>query len=376
MPLKPVRRVHLGRDAGTICSLMHARLAVIAVEGASDFGRRFVAHVADALVGYPPVAPSDLRTVDVVLVTHPILRPAVRTQIESAAARHLGSSWRALGFTDLGDRASHPCGVLHGVQLSVFAKFSDAPDAAGQFASEIAGLDLLRDNAEITVPMLVDAGVIELESGAVFITEALDEVAPDQRTQQDWEAIGRCLAGLHQVHAAQFGLDVNGHFGPLTQDNRPVMSDRWIDFYAERRLGPMLRLAVDSGHLPPDLASRIERLMGRLDALCGHDPTPTLLHGDAQANNFVSTASGAVFIDPAPFYGHPEYDLALVDCYAPVPDTLFDAYREFSPIDAGFEERRELWRLHAFLAVIAVEGASDFGRRFVVHVADVLAFYG
>jgi fructosamine-3-kinase len=258
----------------------------------------------------------------------------------------------------------------------VFAKFSDASDAAAQFSSEIASLDLLRDTANVAVPTLVDSGVVDLASGAVLITEALDEVVPDQRAQQDWEAIGRCLATLHQVRGQHFGRDVNGYFGPLVQDNRPVSSGRWVDFYAERRMGPMLRLAVDSGHLPTEFRPRIERLIGRLGELGGPQPRPTLLHGDAQANNFVSTEAGAVFIDVAPFYGHPEYDLALVDCYAPIPDSFFDAYRERTAIDSGFEERRELWRLHACLAIIAVEGATDFGRRFVTHVADVLAFYG
>ena len=30
-------------------------------------------------------------------------------------------------------------------------------------------------------------------------------------------------------------------------------ANRWADFYRERRLDPMLRVAVDSGHLPPAL---------------------------------------------------------------------------------------------------------------------------
>lgn len=47
------------------------------------------------------------------------------------------------------------------------------------------------------------------------------------------------------------------------------------------------------------------------------DPVPALLHGDAQQNNFVSTADGAVVIDAAPYFGHPKADLALVDCYSP-----------------------------------------------------------
>jgi fructosamine-3-kinase len=102
----------------------------------------------------------------------------------------------------------------------------------------------------------------------------------------------------------------------------------------------------------------VERVAARLPVLCGPDPVPTLLHGDAQQNNFVSTADGAVAIDVAPYFGHPEADLALADNYSPVDPALFRAYMESAPIDPGFPDRRELWRLHSYLAAIAFHGAD------------------
>ena len=65
-----------------------------------------------------------------------------------------------------------------------------------------------------------------------------------------------------------------------------------------------------------------------------------------------------VVIDPALHYGNPEYDLALVDYFQPVPVALFDGYREISPIDAGFSQRRDLWRMSAYLGLVAVAGAE------------------
>jgi fructosamine-3-kinase len=35
---------------------------------------------------------------------------------------------------------------------------------------------------------------------------------------------------------------------------------------------------------------------------------------------FVTTDTGAVVADVAPYFGHPEIDLALVDYFHPVPD--------------------------------------------------------
>jgi len=56
-------------------------------------------------------------------------------------------------------------------------------------------------------------------------------------------------------------------------------------------------------------------------SLCGPEPAPSLLHGDAQQNNFVSTDAGAVIVDSAPYFGHPEVDLALVARLAAALDT-------------------------------------------------------
>ena len=95
-----------------------------------------------------------------------------------------------------------------------------------------------------------------------------------------------------------------------------------------------------------------------MDSLSGPDPHPRLLHGDAQQHNFVSTDTGAAIIDPAPYFGHPEMDLAQIDVYNPVPGAVFDAYREVAPIDSGFDERRELWCLWCYLAVATVEQST------------------
>jgi fructosamine-3-kinase len=218
--------------------------------------------------------------------------------------------------------------------------------------------------------------VVLVEAGALLLLEAIPEVAAHARSTEQWRSIGRALGLVHQVHEEHFGLErFNGFFGPLYQDNQPVRSNRWADFYAERRLLPRLRSAIDSGHLPPQLAAGVERVINRLPELCGPEPRPALLHGDAQQNNFLTTTSGAILLDVAPYFGHPEIDLALLDYFAPVPGEVFDAYHSVTAIDPGFRQRRELWRLFAYLAVITVDGSSAFGRPFLDRIADAIAFY-
>jgi fructosamine-3-kinase len=72
---------------------------------------------------------------------------------------------------------------------------------------------------------------------------------------------------------------------------------------------------------------------------------PSLVHGDAQQNNFISTEEGPVVIDPAVYYGNPELDLASVDCSQPVADDVLNSCRDERPTDPGFWERRDLWRV-------------------------------
>jgi fructosamine-3-kinase len=310
-----------------------------------------------------------------VAVGHPLLEADVKGPIEDAASRHLGRGWVSDGFIDLNDRASHPCGVLHGEPFSVFAKLGTGDDAGEKFQAELSGLSLLRDRAGVVIPTPVGSGLVVLDHGYLLLTEALSERPPRDRTPDDWRSIGRTLAHLHQVHGGQFGLeDFNGFFGSLPQDNSPVASNRWVDFYAERRVLPLLRSAVDSGHLPVDLAGQLERLVPRLPELCGPEPSPTLLHGDAQQHNFVSTDDGAVVADAAPYFGHPEIDLTLVDYFQPVPGAVFQAYRELSAFDGEFRQRRDLWCIFVDLACITV-AAAPFDRYALTRLTETSRVY-
>src|SRR3982074_2587315 len=65
----------------------------------------------------------------IVTVIHPLLDAEVKSAIEREASRHLGHAWVSDAFTDLDDRASHRCGILHGRPLSLFAKLSRDPSS-------------------------------------------------------------------------------------------------------------------------------------------------------------------------------------------------------------------------------------------------------
>jgi hypothetical protein len=137
----------------------------------------------------------------------------------------------------------------------------------------------------------------------------------------------------------------------------------------------MLRSAVDSGHLAMDLAAEVEQLVRRMPVLAGPSLDPRCSTATPSRTNFVSTPAGAVVIDPAPYFGHSEIDLALIDYFHPAPDEVFDAYREITAIDSGLAERRELWLVFGYLAVVTVNGDKSFGRRFLARLADAVHTY-
>jgi hypothetical protein len=53
--------------------------------------------------------------------------------ISRAATAHLGRPWRPTGFTDLGERASHPCGIAHGSPMSFFVKRATSGESTAEF---------------------------------------------------------------------------------------------------------------------------------------------------------------------------------------------------------------------------------------------------
>jgi fructosamine-3-kinase len=287
----------------------------------------------------------------------------LQSPVEEVVSAHLGRAWRASDVRDMADFASRPSVILSGDGYAVFSKFSDASDAREQFEAELDGLRALTALSGVVTP--VPIGIYPLANGHALVLEAVAEVP---RTTRDWRQIGEALARIHTVRGSAFGYSRPGWFGPLPQDNTPAPD--WPTFFGERRLRPGLRRAVDSGHLPMSLIRELEDVIARLPDLCGPSVAPTLLHGDAQKNNFISSPSGPVVIDPAIYFGHPEVDLAHIDYFEPVPEGFFDGYRSLRPIDPGFRGRRGLWRLWGYLACVTVEG-----RAYLPHVMEAVRLY-
>ena len=284
-----------------------------------------------------------------------LLNDPIRLPLERSVSVYLGRAWQVKTVESKHDESSHPAALLADEGDTVFVKLTEGELAVDQLTQEVAGLCLLTAHAGVLTPTVID--LLTVEDGAVVIMAAVQVI---QRGEQQWREMGAALARLHQVKGATFGLASHCYWGSLYQDNRPLPD--WPTFFWQRRLLPRLQAAVATGCVPAPLIAAVEALENHLPALCGPPISPTLLHGDAHQNNFLSTPQGAVFIDPAVYYGHPEIDLAHLDFFAPVSPAFWDGYAAVMPIDSSFAHRRHLWLLPTWLAMVEVDGPQHIGQ--------------
>ena len=142
-------------------------------------------------------------------------------------------------------------------------------------------------------------------------------------------ALGRGLAALHASGASSSARHGRASSAGSPLDNTPAAS--WPTFYAEQRVRPYLRLAVDAERIDP--AATLGPWSGRstgLAELAGPPEPPARLHGDLWAGNVIFGRHGqAYLIDPAAHGGHRETDLAMLALFgAPHLDVLLAAYDE------------------------------------------------
>ena len=226
----------------------------------------------------------------------------------------------------------------------VFVKSADGGQAA-LLDAEACGLAVLAPH--IRVPRVLGAG--STADGTRWL--ALEWLTLLPLNAASWFDLGRQLAGLHAVTAAQHGLDHDNFIGATPQSNTPAAS--WPEFFLERRLRPQLRLARSRGH---DLSETA--ILGLAEArLAAHEPVPALLHGDLWSGNAGALAGAtAVVFDPAPYHGDPETDLAMLELFGgPLPDAFL---RGYGRVASDRERRRPLYDLYHALNHLNLFGAG------------------
>ncbi|MET9734371.1 fructosamine kinase family protein [Streptomyces sp. NPDC006458] len=269
----------------------------------------------------------------------------------------------------------------------VMVKRGDGPDAV---RAEAAGLRWLAAAGTVRVPAVLGS------DDTWLVTE---RVPTGTATREAAARLGRGLAALHAAGAPAFGAPPPGgpgdaYIGPAPMRNSP--RDDWPRWYAEQRVLPYLRRAVDDGTVRAAEAGVIETVCERLPALAGPPEPPARLHGDLwngnvlwgantantadatatayatatadtaeatatadtveraerseKADSAEGTGTVAWIIDPAAHGGHRETDLAMLRLFGcPYLDDVLEAYREAAPLAPGWAERVGLHQLFPLL---------------------------
>ncbi|MDH5766286.1 MAG: fructosamine kinase family protein, partial [Gammaproteobacteria bacterium] len=206
------------------------------------------------------------------------------------------------------------------------------------FEAEAEGLHELAESRTVKVPEPVCYG----DDGAhcYLVLEYLD-----MSGRADMTLFARQFAAMHRVSQDKFGWHRNNTIGSTPQVN--TMSDDWLDFWRDRRLGYQLKLAAEKGY-----GGELQRLGDILMADLPHlfddyQPVPSMMHGDLWGGNLSGMPDGTpVIYDPAFYYGDREADLAMTELFGSFGQSFYAAYNEAWPLDEGYVVRKTLYNLY------------------------------
>jgi fructosamine-3-kinase len=236
---------------------------------------------------------------------------------------------------------------------SYFVKINQATRIA-MFEAEALGLKQIASTRTIRVPKPICWGTVD--GSAYIVLEWLDL---GYGTHRAWEEMGQNLAAMHRVGSDRgFGWDQQNTIGFMPQVN-PWTTD-WTEFFVEQRIGYQFQLAQRRGGNFPHQ----ERLLAAIpELLAGHDPQPSLVHGDLWSGNAaVTKLEEPVILDPATYFGDREVDLAMTELFGGFPNEFYRAYNKAFPLEPGYERRKTLYNLYHILNHFNQFGGSYEGQ--------------
>ena len=255
----------------------------------------------------------------------------------------------ALADPDLAIRAVRPVGggcISPTARLDTtagpfFAKWNDS-GPADLFLREADGLRELAGAASgLAIPEVLVARAPTDKAPALIVMELLEPGPLDD------EALGRGLAALHRRTTAAFGFHVDTYCGPTRQANGALPS--WPEFYARRRLLPLLDAIERERDVGSADRATFERIIAKLPELVPADAPPALIHGDLWSGNALGSRRGPALVDPACAYADREMELGMMTLFGGFSSRCFAAYAEAWPLPAGWRQRNALYQLYHVL---------------------------
>ncbi|WP_296325634.1 fructosamine kinase family protein [Treponema sp. UBA3813] len=261
----------------------------------------------------------------------------------------------------------------------IFMK-ANAKENAAFFTAEAACLSAIAETGAIGTPHLLCTGTDDGEEvGYSFLL--MNFIESGKKRADYFETFARELATMHKADTKsflplesaenagtkQFGFFQNNFIGARPQDNTPTAD--WISFFRDRRLLPQFK-AADRYFSDSDRRQNT-KLLDHLDNFLTEPEKPSLLHGDLWDGNVLANNEGkAILIDSAAYVGHAEADLAMTELFGGFPPSFYAAYKEAHKMQAGYEDRRDLYNLYHLLNHLNMFGAS-----YLTPVQSIVAEY-
>uniref|UniRef100_A0A8C9I108 protein-ribulosamine 3-kinase n=1 Tax=Piliocolobus tephrosceles TaxID=591936 RepID=A0A8C9I108_9PRIM len=249
----------------------------------------------------------------------------------------------------------------------VFVKVNPKAEARRMFEGEMASLTAILKTNTVKVPKpikVLDApgggSVLVMEHvdmrhlsshaaklGAQLADLHLENKKRGETLLKEAGTVGRRGEGAEPRYVNKFGFHTVTCCGFIPQVNE--WQDDWPTFFARHRLQAQLDL-IEKDYADREARELWSRLQVKIpDLFCGLEIVPALLHGDLWSGNVAEDDVGPIIYDPASFYGHSEFELAIALMFGGFPRSFFTAYHRKIPKAPGFDQRLLLYQLFNYL---------------------------
>ncbi|XP_013361466.1 PREDICTED: fructosamine-3-kinase isoform X6 [Chinchilla lanigera] len=168
-----------------------------------------------------------------------------------------------------------------------------------------------------------------------------------EKQKEEENTVGCRAEGVVPQYVTKFGFHTVTCCGFIQQVND--WQDDWPTFFTRHRLQAQLDL-IEKDYADREARELWSRLQVKIpDLFRGLEIVPALLHGDLWSGNVAENDEGPIVYDPACFYGHSEFELAIALMFGGFPRSFFTAYHQKLPKAPGFDRRLLLYQLFNYL---------------------------
>lgn len=236
----------------------------------------------------------------------------------------------------------HNSYVLRTTDGNTFFIKTNTVDCESVLEAEAKALEVIRDTQSIKAPRPLTYGTTN--NCAYLVMEYLSFTT----RPQNQSTLGKQLAMLHRNLCKKYGWQGDNYIGRSPQFNLWHIS--WCEFWVTQRLIPQLQMACKAG-FSSQLAPIEQQLTRAVQSILrGHQPAPSLLHGDLWGGNASHLEDGTPTIfDPASYYGDRETDIAMTELFGGFSPEFYEGYNNQWVIDTEYQRRKPVYNLYHML---------------------------